>query len=114
MTASRGFGRTGTDTGRAARRAGAVALAIVAWACRLAAIALCAITVILCFSGLSARLDMVGLVVDLSRALPTAIAGYGLITTPFGGVFRFDFALVAGILFLSDHLCSRASLALRR
>lgn len=96
-----------------ARRAGACALIIIAWAARICAIALCASTVILCFSGLSAQLNMVGFVVELSRALPDVIAGYGVITSPFGGVFRFDFALLAVILFVLDHLCVRASRALR-
>lgn len=90
------------------RRAGAIVLSIVAIALRL-----CAITVVLCFSGLSARLNMVGFVVDLSRAMPAVIAGYGVITTPFGGVFRLDFALVAAVLFLLDYVCCRASRALR-
>ena len=49
------------------RRAGAIVLSIVAIALRLCAIAMCAITVVLCFSGLSARLNMVGFVVVLSR-----------------------------------------------
>lgn len=95
------------------RRAGAIALSIVAVAFRMCAIAMCAITVVLCFSGLSARLNMVGFVVDLSRAIPAVIAGYGVITSPFGGVFRFDFALVAAVLFLLDYACCRAARALR-
>lgn len=57
--------------------------------------------------------QMVGFVVDLSRAMPAVIAGYGVITTPFGGVFRLDFALVAAVLFLLDYVCCRASRALR-
>ena len=95
------------------RRAGAIALSIIAVAFRLAAVAMCAITVVLCFSGLSARLNMVGFVVDLSRTMPAIIAGYGVITSPFGGVFRFDFALVAAALFLLDYACCRASRVLR-
>lgn len=95
------------------RRAGAVALMVVAWAARVCAIALCALTVVLCFSGLSAHLNLVGFVVDLSRALPSVIAGYGLVATPMGGVFRLDFAIVAGLLFLLDYLCTRISQVLR-
>lgn len=95
------------------RRAGAVALMVVAWAARVCAIALCALTVVLCFSGLSAHLNLVGFVVDLSRALPSVIAGYGLVATPMGGVFRLDFAIVAGFLFLLDYLCTRISRVLR-
>ena len=95
------------------RRAGAVALMVVAWAARVCAIALCALTVVLCFSGLSAHLNLVGFVVDLSRVLPSVIAGYGLVATPMGGVFRLDFAIVAGLLFLLDYLCTRISRVLR-
>ena len=46
------------------RRAGAIALMVLAWAFRLCAIALCGLIVVLCFSGLSARLDLVDLVID--------------------------------------------------
>ncbi|MBE6469522.1 MAG: hypothetical protein E7001_06155 [Coriobacteriaceae bacterium] len=95
------------------RSAGAVALTLIGWACRALGWALAAITVILCVSGLSARLNMVGLVVDLSRALPAVIAGYGVITTPFGGIFRFDFALIVVALMIVDYVCLRAARMLR-
>ena len=88
------------------RRAGAIALTVLGFAFRLCAIALC-------FSGLSARLDMVGFVVDLSRLLPAFIAGYGVITTPFGGVFRLDFSLIALLFFLLDYACMRCARMLR-
>lgn len=95
------------------RKAGAIALSIIAVAFRLCAIALAAITVVLCFSGLSARFNLVGLVIDLSRLVPALVAGYGVTTTPFGGVFRFDFAIMVLVLFLLDYACVRASRALR-
>lgn len=96
-----------------ARRAGAIAAGILSIACRLLAIALCALTVLLCFSGVSARLGIVTFVVDLTRTLPDLIAGYGLIPTPFGGVFRFDFLLVALVLFAVDYAFARLARALR-
>ncbi len=96
-----------------ARSAGAVALTIISWAARAAALAMAAITVILCVSGLTARLNMVGAIVDLTRALPEVIAGYGVITTPFGGIFRLDFALIAVALFVLDYACQRGAHALR-
>ena len=95
------------------RRALSIVLSIVGIACRVLAIAMCAVTAILCFSGIAAQLGIVGLVVDLSRSLPGAIAGYGVVATPFGGVFRLDFALVAVFLFAIDYACARASRALR-
>ena len=70
------------------RKATAVAMSIIAIACRICGIFMSAMTVLLCFSGLTAKLQIVGFVVELSRALPSAIAGYGVITSPFGGVFR--------------------------
>ena len=95
------------------RKAGAVALKVLAYALRLMALALCALVVLLCFSGLSARLGIVGFVTDLSRDIPSIISGYGVVSSPFGGVFRLDFALVAVALFVLDYLCCRASAALR-
>lgn len=97
-----------------ARSAGAVALSVLSLVLRLCGIALCAIVIVLCFAGLAARLNIVGLVVELSRALPSPIAGYGVIASPFGGVFRFDFALLAAACFFFDFVCVRASRALRR
>ena len=89
------------------RKAAAVAMSIIAIACRICGIFMSAMTVLLCFSGLTAKLQIVGFVVELSRALPSAIAGYGVITSPFGGVFRLDYAIVAVILFVPT-TCSRA------
>ena len=94
-------------------RALAIAASLLSLILRVFAIALCVLTVLLCFAGLSARLDLVGFVVELSRMLPDAIAGYGVMTTPFGGVFRLDFALMAVVLFLLDYLCARLSRTLR-
>lgn len=96
-----------------ARKAGAIALKLVSVACALCAVAMCALTVILCFNGLSARLGLVALVVDLGRSLPDIIAGYGVIPTPLGGVFRLDFACTAVVLFAIDYICARLSRALR-
>ena len=95
------------------RKAAAVAMSIIAIACRICGILMSAMTVLLCFSGLTAKLQIVGFVVELSRALPSAIAGYGVITSPFGGVFRFDFACMAVAFFVIDYLCVRISRALR-
>ncbi|AEB07012.1 hypothetical protein Corgl_0901 [Coriobacterium glomerans PW2] len=95
------------------RRAVGVALGILALALRLCSIALCCFVVILCFSGLPSRLNIVGLIVDISRVLPPSIAGYGVISSPFGGVFRFDFSLMAVALFILDFIFSRIARMLR-
>lgn len=96
-----------------ARKAGAVALTLLAYAFRVLGILMCALTVLLCFGGMSARLNITAAVLDLSQALPDIIAGYGVVASPFGGVFRLDFALTAGILLLLDYACARAARALR-
>lgn len=89
------------------RRAGAIALKIVGAACRVIAWTLCALTVALCFNGVVTRLNIVSFIVDVTQVLPDLIAGYGLIPTPFGGVFRFDFACMAVMFFLVDYACGR-------
>lgn len=96
-----------------ARKAGAIALNVLCYACRILALALCALTVVLCFSGVSTKLGIVTFVMDLTQTLPDVIAGYGLIPTPFGGVFRFDFMLMAIVLFTIDYLCARMVRSLR-
>ena len=60
----------------------------------------------LCFNGLAARLGLWSAASAVALALPEAIAGFGVIATPFGGVFRTDFLIAALGLFLADHLCS--------
>lgn len=96
-----------------ARRAGAVALTLLSYAFRVLAVLACVLTVLLCFGGLATRLNIASAVVDLSQALPAVIAGYGVVASPFGGVFRLDFALTAMVLFALDYICARAARALR-
>lgn len=93
--------------------AGAIAANVLSWIARLCAIALCALTVLLCFPGLVMRLGIYNLVLDITGILPGVIAGYGLIPSPMGGVFRFDFAIAAAVLFVIDYGLQRVSHALR-
>ena len=95
------------------RIAGAVALTVFSYIARACAILLGLLTVLLCFPGVAVRLNIMGLVMDLTQALPDVIAGYGLITSPFGGVFRFDFALAMVFLLAVDYAAQRAARALR-
>lgn len=95
------------------RKAAAVAMSVLAIVCRVCGVFMTLMTVMLCFSGIAAKLQIVGFIVELSRALPAAIAGYGVITSPFGGVFRFDYALVAIIFFALDYILTRASRSVR-
>ena len=95
------------------RSACAVALTLLAIVVRMLAVALCILVVVLCFAGAAAKLGIVWLVTDISRATPDLIAGYGVIASPFGGVFRLDFAVVALCLFILDYILSRVARALR-
>lgn len=95
------------------RRAGAIALTVLSAASRFIALLLCVLTVALCFNGIATKLNIVTFVVELTQALPKVIAGYGLIATPFGGVFRFDFASMAAAFFLFDYLFARLARSLR-
>ena len=95
------------------RKALAVALTLLGFAFRLFALVLCALTVILSFNGVATMLGIVAFVVDLTQARPDIIAGYGLIPTPFGGVFRFDFAVMAVVCFALDYALARISRSIR-
>ena len=95
------------------RRAAAIALTVLSVAFRIAAVAFAVLTVLLCFPSAAARLGITGFVIDLSHALPDLIQGYGLVTSPFGGVFRLDFALACACLFILDYFCQRIAYKLR-
>lgn len=95
------------------RRAAAIGFKILSWTSRLVAIGLGALVILLCFPSAAARLNLIGLVIDISNALPDVISGYGLITSPFGGVFRFDFACAMSIMLVLDYICQRISNSLR-
>lgn len=95
------------------RRAAAIGFTILSWTSRLIAIGLGALTVLLCFPSAAARLNLIGLVIDIANALPDVISGYGLITSPFGGVFRFDFACTMAIMLALDYIFQRISRSLR-
>lgn len=102
-------------------KAGALALNFIAVLFRIMGIIMCALTCVLCFGRLSIMLTIPALNVsvysialEISCVVPKAIAGYGVISTPMGGVFRVDFALCAAVLFLLDYLFMRLACALRK
>ncbi|QWT17027.1 hypothetical protein KPC83_04015 [Collinsella sp. zg1085] len=97
-----------------AYKAGALVLACIAWICRILAQLTAALIVVMCFAGLSVKLGLAGFIVELSASLPPLLAGYGLISTPFGGVFRFDIACLVVILCLIDYVCLRIAAQLRK
>ncbi len=89
-------------------------LALLAWACRLAAITLSVVAVLDCFSNLSSRTALFNLTAALASALPARVSGLYVINTPFGGAFRGDFALSSLALFVADWLLCRVRGSLRR
>ena len=95
------------------RRAAAIALNVMAVAFRVLGIVFGALTVLLCFPSMAQRLNIAGFVLDLSHALPDIIEGYGLVTSPFGGVFRLDFALAMIGLLVLDYACQRIAYTLQ-
>ena len=86
-----------------------IVLTLLSWGIRLCAVGVCALTAALCFSALSGLGPVAALSAQLAYALPARVAGYGLIASPFGGVFRLDFAILAAVLFLLDFACSWAA-----
>ena len=98
--------------GRAASAA-ATALKVVAIVLRICAAALCALVVADAFfagPGRGALLGVNGLVTQL---IPAPLSGILVVSTPFGGVYRGDFAIAAIIVFVIDWLLTRASASLR-
>lgn len=96
-----------------ARAAAAIACKVLAVAFRVLGLGLTALTLVLCFANIPLKAASTGFVVDLTRSLPSAISGYGLVPTPSGGVFRTDFAIIAVLLLAADYALSKASARLR-
>ena len=94
-------------------RGAAHVLRVVALACRVAAWALVALTVADAFLGVGARTWLLSVNGAVSRLVPGPLAGLFVFQTPFGGVFRGDFALLAIILLVIDWLLVRVSASLR-
>lgn len=105
----------------AIRRATAGPLAflasIVVWllgfALRLAAIALSLLVVASALLVGSHRASLVSILNMTPLMLPNALFGQFVYETPFGGVFRGDFAIASIILFVLDYVCMRFSTSLR-
>ena len=105
----------------AIRRAAAGPLAflasIVVWlvgfALRLAAIALSLLVIASALLVGSHRASLVTILNMTPLMLPNALFGQFVYETPFGGVFRGDFAIASIILFVLDYVCMRFSTSLR-
>lgn len=88
-------------------------LVVVAVALRLVAILLCCLVVADALFAGEFRVALLGLNGTLTSLIPAPLSGSCVFQTPFGGVFRGDFAIAAIMLFVIDWLISRASTSLR-
>lgn len=88
-------------------------LGAVGFAFRVAAWAVCALVVADIFLTGPARSAVLPLNTLLARATPEAISGSLVISTPFGGAFRGDFAIVAVLFFLIDWVFCKIASSLR-
>ena len=88
-------------------------LGAVGFAFRVAAGAVCALVVADIFLTGPARSAVLPLNTLLARAIPEAISGSLVISTPFGGAFRGDFAIVAVLFFLIDWVFCKIASSLR-
>ncbi len=93
--------------------AGKALLGAVGFAFRFAGWALVALVVVDLFLTGPARTAVLPLNTLLSRAIPEAISGSFVISTPLGGAFRGDFALVAVLFFLIDWVFCKIASSLR-
>lgn len=92
---------------------GKALLGAVGFAFRFAGWALVALVVVDLFLTGPARTAVLPLNTLLSRAIPEAISGSFVISTPLGGAFRGDFALVAVLFFLIDWVFCKIASSLR-
>ncbi len=88
-------------------------LGAVGFAFRVAAWAVCALVVADIFLTGPARSAVLPLNTLLARAIPEAISGSLVISTPLGGAFRGDFAIVAVLFFLIDWVFCKIASSLR-
>lgn len=101
-----------TGGSRSGRRVVSGLLVVLACAARIVAILL--VVLVVCdalFSG-EFRTALLGLNGTLTSLLPSPLSGSFVLSTPFGGVFRGDFAIAAIMLFVIDWLVTRASASL--
>ena len=93
--------------------AASVALVGLSWALRAAAWVVMALVALGCLN-LVYRFAPIALLLGVVQdATPAALRGLWSLETPFGGLFRTDFALLALALLALDWACLRASASLR-
>lgn len=81
----------------------------VAVVCRVIAWGLVALVVVDAFMIGPARAALLGINGVVQRTIPSALSGLLVFQTPFGGVFRGDFAIAAILLLVADWALRRLS-----
>lgn len=81
-------------------------LSTISIVCRIIAIGLAAIVLVLSFTSASS-LSISSFVDGITSMLPQSLSGLFVIPTPFGGAFRGDLAIASLIFFIADYLCFR-------
>ena len=89
------------------RRIASLALYIVACALLACCLLLLALTLVLLFSQVALALGAAPLAMSVTRALPAWLAMLGVVASPFGGVFRTDFLIVAVALLVAAKIVRR-------
>lgn len=87
-------------------------VSVVAVLFRLVAVLLCLLVVADALFAGEFRVALLGLNGTLTGLIPAPLSGAFVFQTPFGGVFRGDFAVAAIMLFVIDWLLTRASASL--
>ncbi len=90
-----------------ARRIISLILYIIACACVVVSIVLLLVTAALLVSDVAVTLRVAPLALDITRLLPDFLQYWSVISSPFGGVFRTDFAVVALVFFILAALIRR-------
>lgn len=103
----------GSPKRRSNNEATVMALRVIAVICRVCAIA-ASVVVMAATLGLATRLPVLGQIYHLLMVLtPPGVFGILCVATPFGGMFRGDFAVVSVALFVIDWVCLRIAASLR-
>lgn len=89
------------------RRIVSLALYVVACALLVCCLLVLALTLVLLFSQVALALGAASLAMSLTRALPAWLAMFGVVASPFGGVFRTDFLIVVVVLLVAAKLVHR-------
>lgn len=94
-------------------RVASTLLYVLAWIFRICAWVVCAITILSCFNLIYRFAPVASVLGVVQGATPGVLVGRLSLETPFGGLFRGDFAVVALCLFVLDWVCLRVSANLR-